>query len=501
MRRICFGQHELKNAIEGLVPEALWLEAVLAHLGPCAALAILGLLVGCASLPSQHGFADIERLATERLGPEIRWNTGNKEDAKVAQAVRKLLERPLTAEAAVQIAVLNSHVLQASYETLGIARADLIQAGLVKNPVFSGTAAFGPSIEWEAALIEDFLDLFTLAARKRAAEASFEQVKLEVASGVFDLAAKVRSVYYALVGDAQALELLRTAALGTEAAAELAERQVEAGTLSRLEQSMHQALYAQTLLDLARAEAEGRRDREQLNRLLGLWGSDLRWETPGRLPEVPASLPELAHLEARAIAHSLRLTAARREVEAFSATRETALQFRWLSLLGIGIATHREPDGQFTGPRIELGLPIFDRGQARLARLEAELRQSEERLAALAVDLRAELRTARDRLVATHEQVHYLRRVLLPLRDTILVETQRQYNGMLLGVYDLLTAKQNELNTARDYVAAVREFWLAWSDLEQVLEERLPVPPAQTSSLRLDTELRLRRDPRHQHPR
>lgn len=467
------------------LPEAFSLEAVHLYLRLGAALAVLASLAGCASLTNQHGFADIERLAAERLGAELHWNGVNiVEDSETAQAVRKLLSRPLTAESAVQIGVLNNRALQATYEKLGIARADLIQAGLLRNPVLSGTAAFGPSIEWEAALIEDLLNLLTLAARKQAAEAGFEQTKLEVASRVFELAAEVRSAYYALVGDAQALELLRAAARGTEAAAELAERQVEAGTLSRLEQSMHQVLYAQTLLELTRAEVEGRRDRERLNSLLGLWGSEVHWETPGRLPEVPASLPELGHLETQAVKRSLRLAAARQEVEAFATTREMALRFRWLSLLGIGIATHREPDGQFTGPRIELSVPIFDWGQARVARLQAELRQSEERLAALAVDLRAELRAARDRLIAAHQQVNYLRRVLLPLRGIILTETQRQYNGMLLGVYDLLTAKQNEIDTARDYVAAARDFWLAWSELERVLGERLPVPSAQASSLR-----------------
>jgi cobalt-zinc-cadmium efflux system outer membrane protein len=156
----------------------------------------------------------------------------------------------------------------------------------------------------------------------------------------------------------------------------------------------------------------------------------------------------------------------------------TARRFQWLSLLGIGVGTHREPDGQFTGPRVELSLPFFDQGQGRLARLEAGLRESEERLAALAVDLRAELRAARDRLAAAHEQVHYLKRVLLPLRQTILAETQQRYDGMLLGAYDLLRAKQNELGTARDYIKAVRDFWLAWSELERVLGQRVPVPPS-----------------------
>lgn len=442
------------------------------------ALLVLGLLTGCASLPRQHGFGDIKRLAAERFDTELHWNEGSVEDAAAGEAVRELLKQPLGPDGAVQIAVLNNHSLQATYEKLGIARADLLQAGLLENPVLSGTAAFGPSIEWEAALVQNILDRLTLAARKRAAEASFEQAKLEVAKQVFDLIAKVRAAYYALVGDAGVLELFHTAVRATEAAADLAERQVEAGTLNRLDQSMHQALYAQTLLEVARAEADGRRDRERLNRLLGLWGSDVRWEIPRRLPEVPVSLPDFVHLEARAVDCSLQLAAAKWEVQAFTTTVETARRFRWLSLLGIGIGTHREPDGQFTGPRVELGLPLFDQGQARLARLEGQLRQSEEGLVALAVDLRAELRAARDRLAAVHEQVHYLRRVLLPLRETILAETQRHYNGMLFGVYDLLLAKQNELDTARDYIHAIRDFWLAWSDLERVLGERLPAQPS-----------------------
>jgi len=326
-------------------------------------------------------------------------------------------------------------------------------------------------------VVQDFIGLLSLAARKKVGQAAADRVTFEVASRIVGMASDVKGQYYTLVGDAQALELAQQVVSATEAAAELAERQRAAGNLSLRDQALQQAFYAQTLLDLAQAEAALAADREKLNRLLGVWGADTRWRIPEHLPAVPRELPSLGDLEARAIEQRLDLAAAKKQAEGAAQALNLTRQFRYLGPLGIGVAYKREANGDhFAGPTVELGLPIFNQSQARVARAELELQRSLQQVTALAVDIRSQAREARTRVTAAHQVVGHYRGVLLPLQETIVGETQKQYNGMLVGVYDLLLSKQAQVQTARQYVVATRDFWLAWADLERAAGARVPLP-------------------------
>jgi len=395
-------------------------------------------------------------------------HTGHGTEAPSDPTLR-LLQKELSVDTAVQIALLNNRDLQSSYASLGIAQADLVEAGLLENPVFSYTyyAGSAGSIV-EASIVQDFVSVLSLSARKKVGQAAADRVVAETAQRVLDLAWQVRTQYYVAVGDSQALDLMRQIVSATDAAAELARRQLAAGNLNRRDQAVQQAFYAQALLDASQAEMQLSSDREKLNRLMGLWGAQTRWSIPARLPRVPASLPSFDAIESQAISQRLDLAAAKKEAESTAQALSLTRQFRYLDALGIGVAYKREPGaGNFVGPTVQLGLPIFNQGQAKVARMEAEYRRSQERVAALAVAIRSETREARERLTAMQQVVQHYTQVLLPLQQTILSETLKSYNGMLTGVYELLLTKQMQVQTARQYVAANRDFWLAWADLER----------------------------------
>ena len=447
------------------------IERVRRWLGVLAAAA----LSACATVQPDARLAHVRDLAGERLNQNVKWTRSAQQEQLVKSAVQRLLQQELTADSAVQIALLNNRELQATYASLGIAQADLVEAGLLDNPVFSlvwyhGEAGSNP----ELSIMQDFIGLLSLSARKKIGEAGAERVTFEVAGRIVEVAAEVQAQYYTVVGDAQALELAQQVVSATEAAAELAERQRAAGNLSRRDQALQQAFYAQTLLDVAQAQVHLTADREKLNRILGLWAGDTRWRIPDHLSAVPPDLPSLTDIEARAIAHRLDLAAAKKQAESAAQALSLTRQFRYLGPLGIGIAYKREPGGdKFVGPALELGLPIFNQSQARVARAEAELERSQQHVVALAVDIRSQAREASARVAAAHQVLSHYRSVLLPLQETIVSETQKQYNGMLVGVYDLLLSKQAQVQTARQYVTATRDFWLAWSDLERAVGTRV----------------------------
>ena len=435
---------------------------------------LLPVLGGCASARSSGGLTEVQDLLTPRLGQPVQWVAGTPEDTAVTEAIRNLLASPLTADSAVQLALLGNRELQGEYEALGIARADLMQAGLLDNPVLSAELRFDGATSVELNVIQNFLNLLTLPARRAIAASSFDQAQLELGSKVLHVAESVRTTYYRLVADAQVIELHRQVVEATEAAAELAERQVRAGTLSRREQALHETLYARAVLELAEAETQLGIDREALNRLLGLWGADTGWRLPDRLPDVPPAAPPLEGLEALAVTQRLDLAAARKQVEVASRSLTLGRSTSVLSVLGLGVSVERDDGTWRKGPAVRLGLPLFDQGQARVARLEAEVRRHSQGLAGLAIAIRAEVREAWHQLASAHAAVAHYRTVLLPLNQQILEETQRLYNGMLVGVYDLLRSKQDQITTGRDYIGALRRYWVARAELERALGGPLP---------------------------
>ena len=445
-----------------------------------AKLAVVGplLLGGCVSIPSDAGFSDVQNTASTRLGvEEVRWNRGEEDDKRVNAAIARMLESPLTPSSAVQIALLNNRRMQAEYESLGIARAELLQAGLLENPSLSaeiliGNGAVSPSIS----LVQNFLNLLTLPARSTIASSAFEAVKFEVSQKVLDLAADVRSTYYKLVADQQSVDFFRQVVSATEAGAELAFRQGQAGNINRRDQALQQSLYAQAILELARAEARLASDREMLSQLLGLSGDQTAWNLPDRLPDIPSAKPSIDGLETLAIERRLDLAGARQELLTSTQALDLARQLRFLSVLGLGVKFEKDPENGkwLKGPVIELVLPIFDQGQARIASLEAQQRRSEKLVVALAVDVRAQVREAWARLVAAHDAASYYQSTILPLQEQIIAESQRLATGMLISIYDVLRSKQDQINAGREYIGALKDYWTARADLERAIAGPLP---------------------------
>jgi len=454
----------------------------------------IGVFSGCASVPKDAGFSDVQNIIEQRIGRRVHWNQGTSEDAAVVDVVRSMLQQELTIDEAVQIALLNNRSLLATYEELGIAQADLVQAGLLRNPTFGASFRFPDktvgghrSTNTEFSVVQDFLDLLVRPLRKKVAATQFEQTKLRVGNAVLNLAAEVRSFYYTLQADEQTLEMRRTVVQATEAAVDIATRQHDAGTLKTLDLANQQGFHDQAKLDMTRTDIQIVADRERLNRLMGIWGADTIWKLPERLPELPESEIPMEHLESIAVSQRLDLAAARQETQVIAHALSLTRRYRYFYVFDVGVDSEHDvaDDVTFTGPNLTLELPIFDRRQASISRLEAQLRQSLQRLASLAIDIRSEVREIRERLLAARNVAKYHHDSILPLRQRIVDESQLYYNGMLIGVYELLLAKQNQINAGREYIETLRDYWIARSDLERAVGGRLIVteettqPPAQ----------------------
>jgi cobalt-zinc-cadmium efflux system outer membrane protein len=426
----------------------------------------------CASTSPSPAFRDMGQLITSRTGLHVVWNQAGDDDLAVAKTLRALLSRELTVDGAVQVALLNNKSLLATYEDISVAQADLVQAGLLQNPVFgaslafpvAGTAQTGGTLS----VSQDFLSVFTLAARKRVATAQLEAAKLRVADAVLRTAFDVEMAFFTLQSVQQVAAMRRTILEVGDAALDLAHRQREAGNISDLDLANQETLYEQVRTDLVRSDADVVTAREILARLMGVWGPDSAYHVAEKLPELPSAEVPVDHLEALAIGGRFDLRAAHAEAQAVSHALAMARNYRFFGTTSLGGSYERAPEGfSVAGPSATLELPIFDQKQAVVARLEAQTRAALARETALAVDIRSEVRAAAGRLVAARAVVDRYTKVVLPLRQRVVELTQQQYNAMLLGAYQLLQVKQNEVNADRELIEALRDYWAARAELER----------------------------------
>jgi len=426
-------------------------------------------LVGCAHVDPNPAFRELANTVHLRTGKRVQWNRGSAEDEQAQAAVASLLSRPLTADSAVQVGLLNNHNLQATYEELGIAQADLVEAGLLKNPVFYFERRL-PGQAAEIDLVQEFIDILLLPLRKRIAAAQFEAAKLRVGHEILTTTAEVRAAFYEHQGDQQLVDLRKTVADATERSAETALKMHEAGNLRDLDLASEQATHAQAKIDLAKAQANAVQSREKLNKLMGAFGAQTNWTVASRLSELPGNEVSTAQLESRAIQQRLDLAAARQQFIAEARTRGIARAEAILQ--GAQIGSHYEHEIEprhSSGPSVSVPIPIFNQGQPASARASAKMRQAEQRYLALAADIRSDVRAARDKMLLSRRQVEYFKSTALPTRTRVTEESQLEYNAMQIGPFQLLQAKQEEVKTGADSVEALRDYWVARAELEKAV--------------------------------
>jgi outer membrane protein, heavy metal efflux system len=451
-------------------------------------------VAGCATVDPSREIGEVRGALADRAVAAEHAPSPEAADARV----RELLARELSLDDAVRVASLRNRRFGAALAEVGIAQAELAQAGLPPNPILSAEARFGieeSGVGAEIDLIQDFVTVLQIPLQKRIAEAELEATKLAVGAALFELASEVKEAFFEAQAAEQALELRRTVAEAAALAADVARRQYEAGNITGVAYAEQQALHEESKLTLAEAEVHALETRERLTSLMGLWGEETRWTIAPRLAVVPSEEPAFAGLESLAVTRRLDLEESR--LRAVAASRSVALT-RFYGLIPeaeTGLHSEREVEGGWSvGPSLDLPIPLFDQGQARIAVARGLERQSEEAFAGLAVQIRSEVRTAWARLQAARSRVLYYERAVVPLRRRILEGTLREYNAMLVGVHQLLEAKRSEIEAGAASVEALRGYWVSRVALERALGTALPAGAAAAPPPDAPAP-----DPHHQH--
>lgn len=429
------------------------------------------LLGGCATFSADGGLDTVSSLTKERTGQSVQFSKVGGSTESNDNQVKQLLDKPLTPDTAVQLALLNNKGLRASFAELGVAEADLVQAGRMRNPGFSfSRLRGGDDVEINRSIMFDLVGLLTLPIRTGIEQRRFEQAKLQAAIQAVQLASDTRRAYFQAIAAQQTAQYMEQVADAAEAGAELGKRMAKVGNWSKLDQAREQAFYSEATAQLARARHNATAAREQLTRMLGVWGGSAAFKLPERLPDLPKLPNDIANIESQAMTQRLDIQMAKRDTEATASALGLTKATGFINVLDAGYINKSETGKpRSNGYEISLELPIFDWGGARTAKAEALYMQAAHRTSDTAIRARSEVREAYSAYRTAYDVAKHYRDDVVPLRKKISDEVLLRYNGMLASVFELLADARDQVNSVNAAIEAQRDFWIAETDLQAAI--------------------------------
>ncbi|MGO7049812.1 TolC family protein [Rhizobium johnstonii] len=444
-------------------------------------LALSGCVTGAEYSRKEAGFTSVANKTAIVTAKETVWIQNRNQARSAAVQVTSLLAqtKPLDVETAVQIALLNNKGLQAAYADLGDSAADAWQSTMFLNPTVAvGLTGIGtPGLEAfktvEGAVVTNILALATKKRDIEIADTRFRQAQLNAAVRTLQLAADTRRAWINAVAAWENVGQLQRAQATADAASELAQKLGETGAMTKGAQAREHVFVAELAGETAKARLAARLTKEELTRLMGLWGSDLDYQVPNSLPSLPRAVVKRDTIEAEALRNRIDLQVAKLELEATARSYGLTGATRYVTDLEIltGLETEREiEDGDkkvdTTGfAELEFAIPIFDTGKARMRKAELGYMRAANELAEKAVNVRSEARSAYEAYRSNYDIARHYRNSVVPLRTKVEEESLLTYNGMISNTFELLTDTRDKINSILLSVNAKRDFWLAEADL------------------------------------
>jgi outer membrane protein TolC len=431
------------------------------------------LVSGCTWFTPDGGISVVANIADNELKKDVV-AIRSPDEAEIASiAVQRLLRRTLTADVAVQIALLNNRGLQAAYQELAIADAERVGQSLPPNPTISISRIEGPvGLEIEQRIITDILALATLPARSELAAARFYQAQLRSAEETLRVAHEARRAYYRAVAAGESVHFIAQSHSAAETATKFAARLGETGAMNKLDQAREQVFYADLTAQLAAARLHESSEREALIRAMGLSGKDINFKLPSALPPLPVRLQALASVEVEAMRRRVDLQIGRIELDVLAKSYGLTQATRFINILDAGYFGKLERDkeadrtSRMRGFDVQLQIPLFDFGEVRVREAEANYMQGVNRLLELAINVRSQARDAFRTYRSAYNIAGHYQREVLPLRKIISDETLLRYNAMLIDVFSLLAEARQRIAATITAIEAKRDFWLAAVDLK-----------------------------------
>lgn len=440
-----------------------------------ASIAALVLFSGCSTLTQQEAFSSLNTLTTDHGVKNLQWIKTPQEASSVEQSVQELLSKPLTQENAVRIMLINNRFLQQTYEEIGIAQSELVEAGLMRNPLLGYSIGRSSGITTSTLSVEvAFLDLLWIPLRKELSGLALEETTLRVGDSVLRSARDAKKLYVDARVAEEKVRLGRSILKSHEASFQLAIRQYTAGNLSKRDMLKIQDSYQHARIESMKLERENAVAREALNTLLGLYGKQTHYALSTEPLKLADSVIAEEGLEKRSITNRLDIRSAIKAVD-YAATQAGYTQnTRLLDEVELSAESEKTTgEKRFNTFGIKLPIPLFDFGQARVSKSEAIYNQSVHRLYEIAVTIRSEVRERYANYRYSYDIAKESGGVILTTNQQILEETQLMYNGMLDGIYELLEDQRRFSEARMEAIEAFGDYQKAHADLEYTIGGKL----------------------------
>lgn len=446
-------------------------------------------LGGCSTFAVKDDGA-AQATALQRTGldatPEAATLGQASDPAAVSAQVEQLLRQPLSADTAVRLALLQNAQLRGQLAELGVARADLQQAGLISNPTLTvgGLRPEGGG-RWQMdfGLSQSLLDVLTRNLRRSLAQAEFARAQLDVSARLTDILLTAQQHYYAALAARHRAAIADLVATAAETHAGLAEAYQRAGNITELEALTQAAEAHARRLESDTAALDARHTQASLAVDLGI-ADAARLQLPEQLPLPPTETLETAGLVEQALRDRLDLQALRQTQTQLDHDLALHRTTRGVTTFDAGVKAERDYDGSTNvGPEVSLSLPIFDNGKTRIAAAQFRLDQNAAAITGLEIAIRNEVTQAQADMELQRQRAQRYRETLIPQRERIVALSLQRTNYMLTGPFETLLAKQQEYAAYLDYVDAVGGYWRARAQLTKTLGRALPSGPTEPTAL------------------
>ena len=440
------------------------------------------IVMGCTSVPKDYGMSDVTDLLAQK---DVI--TAVHESDSLESIIQSLVSKPISINNAIQLALVNNAELHKTYASLGIAAAGVYEAGRIRNPIFSfsqlDSNQSGERDLITLSFIASLSDLMTLPARKQFAESQFAAMKQSIAADVLHILKQVQMSYYNYAAALQ-IQALKTQQYQTATlSSRLAQRYRDAGNMNDRELSEQNAKASYALFESFDANENVLSTRTELANLLGL-AIDASWQITSDLRLPLDTDIDITSLRATAAQSRLDLAAAMSKADRLAKQLSVTNWTRYLGDLDIGIERERETDGaKLTGPVLEWEVPIFSQHNDKKLRQSSELKIAILEVRQLSNEINNEVHAYYLMANNSRALVKEYQQNFIPSQSNIVSRAQEEENFMLIGTFELLDTKQDEYESYVGLIEALRDYWIAYSNLMYAAGDSLSLPSAANTDI------------------
>jgi cobalt-zinc-cadmium efflux system outer membrane protein len=425
-------------------------------------MSVVALSVGCASTNGAPTPADLDEAIRARS-----LTSGIRLDRQEPLPPDVDLADGLTQEEAVAVALWNSPSFQATLLDLGIARADLAQAGLLRNPIFSLLFPLGPK-QLEFTLQYPFEVLWQRPKRVEAASLNAKAIGERLVWDALSLVAQVKTAHADALTTDRRLTLATQNAELTRQLANITDARLRAGDISDLESRAPRTDAARS--EVVRQAVQHDRDLARLT-LAALLGFDrvpeqIEPRSSGAYDAPPCTIDDSRVKEALAARPDVR--AAEIAVEA-AAARARWERSRTFNLIGVLDANGEGKEGFEIGPGIGADLPIFDRNQGGIARATVEIERAGRLYTAARAQVVADVRSAGVRMSQAQQALTAWSDDIVPSLETEQRQADNAYRAGEVPLFAVLEVSRRLVDGRMRQLDAETDLLRAHISLERAI--------------------------------